>query len=117
MVHGTGEHSASAHRSWYDIVVGTHLDEAWINRLEGLAAIRRSTTVRDRAHGLAVTHLTASVADQAALRGLMTALWDMNLTIVAVTIRTDDRVSRRESGKGDDRPQNTNDDGLHSISD
>ena len=90
-MHVTGEHSAGACGSCYDIIVETHLDDTWSSWLQGRATIER-TAEHDGAHGRAVTLLTASVADQAALRGLLTALWDMNLTIVAVTVRMDERA-------------------------
>jgi hypothetical protein len=39
--------------------------------------------------GAAVTVLTGEVADQAALRGLLERLWDLNLVIISVA-RVDD---------------------------
>jgi len=35
--------------------------------------------------GSPITVLTSPVVDQAALRGLLTKIWDLNLTLVSVT--------------------------------
>ncbi len=45
-----------------------------------------------------VTNLTGAVADQAALRGLLCRLWDMNLTIISI-IRLDANAGTKEGLK------------------
>ena len=34
---------------------------------------------------MSITTLTGPVADQAALRGILTKVWDLNLTLISVT--------------------------------
>ncbi len=58
----------------YEIRVRGRLDESWSEWLGGL-------TVE---HEGDVTMLSGMVADQAALRGALTRLWDLNLTLLAV---------------------------------
>jgi hypothetical protein len=63
----------------YEIQVQGELDLDWGNWFDGLAV--RLTPAGSRP---ATTTLTAAVADQAALRGLMCKLWDLNLALVSV---------------------------------
>jgi len=44
-----------------------------------------SVVSEQTAEGLPTTVLAGPVADQAALRGILTRLWDLNLDIVSVT--------------------------------
>ncbi len=39
----------------------------------------------DGADGRPITVLTGRLSDQAALRGILTRLWDLNLTVISVT--------------------------------
>jgi hypothetical protein len=41
-------------------------------------------TVELAGDGTPITALTGSVADQAALRGILNRLWDLNLTVISV---------------------------------
>ncbi len=38
----------------------------------------------DSSQGLPITVLTGPVVDQAALRGILNRLWDLNLTVISV---------------------------------
>jgi hypothetical protein len=63
----------------YEIVVRGEFGERWSNWLLGLAqatAVREGSTQR--------TVLTVQVRDQAALRGILNHLWDLNLTLIGV---------------------------------
>jgi hypothetical protein len=62
-------------QSIYRIAVEGGLDTRWAAWFEGL-------TVAD--DGAGHTILTGPVADQAALRGILNKLWDLNLTLVSV---------------------------------
>ena len=63
----------------YQIEVQGRLDDSWAGWLDGMALTRAHA--RD---GAPVVVLTGPVADQAALRGLLSRLWDLNLTVVAL---------------------------------
>jgi hypothetical protein len=62
------------------------LDESWTNWLNGFVI----TTERD-ADGVSISYLTGIITDQSALRGILTRIWDMNLTLISVS-RTPARV-------------------------
>jgi hypothetical protein len=64
----------------YQIVVQGKLDDSWTGWLDGMAITRAHT--RD---GTPIVVLTGLVADQAALRGLLSRLWDLNLAVIAIT--------------------------------
>ena len=70
-----GERRQSA---FYHIVVQGALDEAWQEWFSGMAI------AVDRNEDGVVTTLKGFVADQAALRGILNKLWDLNLTVVGV---------------------------------
>ena len=63
----------------YQIIVQGKLDASWAAWLDGMVIARPDT--RD---GMPLVVLTGPVADQAALRGLLWRLWDLNLTVIAV---------------------------------
>ena len=63
----------------YCITVQGRLDEAWETWLSGL------TIETADEHSACVTSLTGEIVDQAALRGLLNRLWDLNLTLITVT--------------------------------
>ena len=64
----------------YRIQVQGKLDEGWSDWFRGL------TVVFVRANdGSPVTTLVGPVADQAALRGILNRIWDLNLTLLSVT--------------------------------
>lgn len=63
----------------YRITVQGRLDESWSNWLSGM-----SVFVERTGDGVPVTTLTGPVVDQAALRGILNRLWDLNLTLISV---------------------------------
>jgi hypothetical protein len=62
----------------YHITVQGELDVAWQEWFSGMAI-----TTDHNKDGV-VTTLEGSVADQAALRGILNKLWDLNLTVISV---------------------------------
>ena len=67
-------------REVYEIKVQGRLDESWSGWFDGMTITREHG--RDNA---SVTTLTGAVADQAALRGILARIWDLNLSLVSVT--------------------------------
>jgi hypothetical protein len=63
----------------YEIKVRGRLDESWSEWFDGM-----SIALEDESNGFPVTALTGPVADQAALRGVLVKLWDINLTLISV---------------------------------
>jgi hypothetical protein len=63
----------------YEIQVRGELDKSWENWFNGL-----DVTLAYRLGQPPTTILTAPMADQAALRGMLCKLWDMNLTLISV---------------------------------
>ena len=59
----------------YRIEVEGQLDKSWTGWFSGM-----TLTVQDE-----VSILTGPLADQAALRGLLSKIWDLNLTLVSIT--------------------------------
>lgn len=72
-------------RRVYRIVVAGELDESWAGWLEGFDLHLQTTPQGERR-----TTLTGAVADQAALRGVLTRIWDMNLALIALERMGDD---------------------------
>jgi hypothetical protein len=62
----------------YRIEVEGTLDERWSDWFSGLAVVAGS-----EGEGTPVTTLTG-LMDQAALRGILNKVWDLNLTLVSV---------------------------------
>lgn len=58
----------------YEIKVQGKLDERWADWFNGL-------TIVSDGH---VTTLTGLVADQAKLRGILSKIWDLNLTVISI---------------------------------
>lgn len=67
-------------RETYEIRVKGILDRKWSGWFNGMAI-----TFGQASDGSALTTLTGTVADQAKLRGLLSKLWDLNLTVLSVT--------------------------------
>ena len=66
--------------STYQVQVEGHIGERWFHWFDDMHVTLA------RAHdGTPVTTLTGPVADQAALRGILAKLWDLNLTLLSVT--------------------------------
>ncbi len=62
----------------YQITIQGALDPEWAAWLHGL------TLTSTEVDGQPVTTLSGPVADQAALRGILNKLWDLNLTVIGV---------------------------------
>ena len=60
----------------YQTQVQGMIDNRWASWFEGM------TIAADEK--VSVTTLTGTVADQAALRGILAKLWDLNLALIAV---------------------------------
>ena len=67
-------------RYCYTIRIAGHLDESWAAWLD-CAIITRELTEENQ---MPVTILTFFFSDQPALRGLLTRLFDLNLTLLSV---------------------------------
>jgi hypothetical protein len=65
--------------SRYQIVVRGHLRDKWSDWFSGL-----DITSEGLPDGSAITQLTGPLKDQAALRGVLTRLWDLNLALISV---------------------------------
>jgi len=63
----------------YQIRVRGHLGEDWSYWFAGMAI-----TVEDVEGPTPITTLSGAVADQPALRGILSAIWDLNLTLISV---------------------------------
>jgi hypothetical protein len=59
----------------YQIKMQGRLDESWSGWFDSMTVTSDSDT----------TTLTGTVADQSALRGILTRLWDLNLALISVT--------------------------------
>jgi hypothetical protein len=64
----------------YQIRVQGWIGERWANWFDGMAMIYEGAE-----DDSPITLLTGPVVDQAALRGLLTKIWDLNLTLLSVT--------------------------------
>lgn len=63
----------------YQIKVQGRLNEYWSTWFDGLDITLEGEQVQP------LTTLTGPVADQAALRGILNKMWDLNLSLVSVT--------------------------------
>jgi hypothetical protein len=64
----------------YQIKVRGRLDEKWSDWFNGMAL-----TFENAGNSWPITTLTGVVADQAKLRGMLSKIWDLNLTVISVT--------------------------------
>jgi len=64
----------------YRIKVQGWIGERWANWFDGMAVTYEGTE-----DDSPITVLTGPVVDQAALRSLLTKIWDLNLTLISVT--------------------------------
>ncbi len=64
----------------YEITVEGRLEEHWSGWFAGLTI----TFDEGNTETLSVTTLKGAVADQAALRGILTTLWNLNLSLISV---------------------------------
>ena len=84
------QHSEPHRPIRYRIQVLGRLDEDWSNWLDEMTITYDS----------GVTTLTGPVADQAALRGILTRTWDLNLTLISAhRIGADDREKEEAEGQ------------------
>jgi hypothetical protein len=79
-------------RPIYEIQVRGELDQGWENCFNDLAV-----TLTCASEQPSTTTLIGPVADQAALRGMLCKLWDLNLTLISV---------RRIEAKGKEEHEN-----------
>ena len=63
----------------YEIIVMGALDSGWSDWFQDL-----EVSAKTHVDGVIMTTLIGPVNDQAALRGILNKLWDLNLTIVSV---------------------------------
>jgi hypothetical protein len=63
----------------YQITVYGKVDQSWSEWFGGL----QLTAAVDK-DGSSITRLTGTLPDQGALRGVLTRLWDLNLTLLSV---------------------------------
>lgn len=67
-------------RPYYQIIVQGRLDSDWSVWLNGIEV---RTEISE--NGVCTTTLSGVIKDQAALRGILNKLWDLNLELVAVS--------------------------------
>jgi hypothetical protein len=70
----TMNNDQDAQHTVYQIKMQGRLDESWSGWFGGMAITLEGDT----------TTLTGAVADQAALRGVLSRLWDLNLALISV---------------------------------
>jgi hypothetical protein len=63
----------------YQIKVKGVLDRKWSDWFNGMAI-----TLEHTSDSPPITTLSGAVADQARLRGILTRIWDLNLTLISV---------------------------------
>ena len=66
-------------RRYYQITIEGKIDPSWSAWLDDLQLVSRKET-----NGMILTTLSGALTDQAALRGLLNRLWDLNLVIRSV---------------------------------
>ena len=67
-------HQPSAQALNYEIKIQGELDEAWADWFHGMTITNQGN----------MTTLRGKIIDQAALRGILSKIWDLNLTLIAV---------------------------------
>ena len=72
--------SGSTEAAVYEISLEGKLDASWTGWFSGLTIVRQVSS-----DGRPMTTFTGTVADQAALRGLLARIWDLNLTVISVS--------------------------------
>ena len=68
------------HEKIYIIKIRGHLKEKWAEWLNGMAVKIENLPIEN------ITVITARIPDQAALRGILNKIWDLNLTLLAVIL-------------------------------
>lgn len=69
----------SGKQAVYRVKVQGRLDEKWSDWFNGMTITFESTS-----DGSPITTLTGAVTDQPKLRGILSKLWDLNLTLISV---------------------------------
>lgn len=64
----------------YQIKVSGHLDQSWSAWFNGM-----TITYDSGSDDVPTTTLTGLVADQSALRGILSKIWDLNLVLISLT--------------------------------
>ncbi len=72
-------------KSTYQIVIKGHLQEKWAEWFNGMI-LDMVFSNQDSSH----TTMLMNVPDQAALRGALNKMWDMNLNLISVTLIEED---------------------------
>lgn len=67
--------------SIYIIKISGHLKEKWAEWLNG-AVVKIENLANEN-----ITAITVRIPDQAALRGVLNKLWDLNMTLIAVVLK------------------------------
>jgi len=75
----------------YQIRVQGWIGERWANWFDGITMTYEGTQ-----DDSPITILTGPVADQSALRGILTKIWDLNLTVISVNQVEMDSTSEGE---------------------
>lgn len=76
----------------YKITIKGYLKENWAEWLSGM--VIRIENLFDESNG---TTITVGVPDQAALRGILNKLWDLNLTLISVNLQKDEKNTTGET--------------------
>jgi hypothetical protein len=82
----------------YQIKVQGRLDEKWSDWFNGM-----TLTFESASNSSPITTLTGALADQAKLRGMLSKIWDLNITVISVTqveLDKDNLQARREMNHG-----------------
>jgi len=74
--------SQSDTKNMYQIKIKGHLKEKWIEWFNGMIL---EMTVSDQGGGY--TTLLMQVPDQAALRGVLNKIWDLNLSLISAILK------------------------------
>jgi hypothetical protein len=78
----------------YQIKVQGQLDERWSDWFNGM-----TITFESASNSSPITTLTGAVADQAKLRGILSKIWDLNMTVISVTQVELDKDNLQQGGK------------------
>ena len=87
---GTDQRSSAP--AVYQIRMEGVLDEKWSDWFNGMSIV-----FERMGDGAPITTLTGAVADQAKLRGMLSKIWDLNLTLLSV--QRIDPAMERPGGK------------------
>ena len=83
--------SFSQMKRYYQITVEGRIDPSWSEWLDDLQLVSRK-----EANGMYLTTLSGVLTDQAALRGLLNRLWDLNLVLYSIQQLDPTSISKKE---------------------